>query len=211
MPEPPMAGLDDDDILEAEVARTIGRRLRDERYRLGLTLQGVADSSGLSLGMVSKIENAQTSPSLRTLARLGQALEMPLAEFFRGFEIARDLSLVRNGQGIEVVRPGTRHGYRYELLASPTDGETNLQAFLVTITEQGEAFTRFQHSGSEFIYMLTGRMTYRFGDEDRALWPGDSMYVPGTVQHGPASFDDPPVQLLSISIEDHTAGQGGMS
>ncbi len=68
--------------------------------------------------MLSKIENAQTSPSLRTLARLSTALELPVTTFFRGFEEERDASYVRAGEGLELVRQGTRHGHRYELLAA---------------------------------------------------------------------------------------------
>ncbi len=111
--------LDDESaFLEDAITQAIGTRLREERHRLSLTLQDVADRSGLSLGMISKIENSQTSPSLRTLARLSQALEVPVTTFFRGFEEERDASHVRAGEGIELVRQGTRHGHRYELLAA---------------------------------------------------------------------------------------------
>jgi ribosome-binding protein aMBF1 (putative translation factor) len=84
----PLATLPEDEaaFLEDAITQAIGDRLREERRRLGLTLQDVADRAGLSLGMISKIENAQTSPSLRTLARLSQALEIPVTTFFRGFE-----------------------------------------------------------------------------------------------------------------------------
>ena len=81
-------------FLEDAITQAIGGRLREERRRLGLTLQEVALRTGMSLGMISKIENAQTSPSLRTLARLSLALEVPVTTFFRGFEEERDASFV---------------------------------------------------------------------------------------------------------------------
>ena len=84
-------------LLESDMTQAIAARLRDERRRLGLTLHDVAGRSGLSVGMLSKIENAQTSPSLRTLARLSTALELPVTTFFRGFEEERDASFVRAG------------------------------------------------------------------------------------------------------------------
>src|SRR5262245_35594007 len=65
-------------LLESDMTQAIAARLRDERRRLGLTLHDVAGRSGLSVAMLSKIENAQTSPSLRTLARLSTALELPV-------------------------------------------------------------------------------------------------------------------------------------
>ena len=70
------------DDLERAISRTLGGRVKAERRRLGLTLQELAGRSGLSLGMVSKVENAQASPSLRTLARLAQGLDVPVTTFF---------------------------------------------------------------------------------------------------------------------------------
>ena len=137
-PDEAIASLLDDEsaFLEDAITQAIGGRLREERRRLGLTLQEVADRSGLSLGMISKIENAQTSPSLRTLARLSQALEVPITTFFRGLEEERDASYVRAGEGIELIRQGTRHGHRYELLAAAKGAQRRVQPFLVTLTEQ---------------------------------------------------------------------------
>ncbi len=126
------------DFLEEAITQAIASRLREERRRLGLTLQEVARRSGLSLGMISKIENARTSPSLRTLARLSQALEVPVTTFFRGFEEERDASYVRAGEGIELIRQGTRHGHRYELLAAAKGAQRRVQPFLVTLTESSE-------------------------------------------------------------------------
>ena len=54
-------------LLEAEIGQSIASTLRSLRRERSLTLQDVADRAGLSLAMVSKIENAQASPSLRTL------------------------------------------------------------------------------------------------------------------------------------------------
>jgi transcriptional regulator with XRE-family HTH domain len=63
-------------LQERDIARAIATRVRTERKRLGLTLQDVAARTGLSLGMISKIENAQTNASLRTLSQLSHALEV---------------------------------------------------------------------------------------------------------------------------------------
>ena len=48
------------------------------RQEIGLSIVQVAERTGISKGMLSKIENAQTSPSLTTLARLATALDMPV-------------------------------------------------------------------------------------------------------------------------------------
>jgi transcriptional regulator with XRE-family HTH domain len=203
--------LDDESAyLEDAINQAIGGRLREERHRLGLTLQDVADRSGLSLGMISKIENAQTSPSLRTLARLSQALEVPVTTFFRGFEEERDASYVRAGEGIELVRQGTRHGHRYELLAAAKSGTARrVQPFLVTLTEQRETFPLFQHDGVEFLYALEGSFVYRYGRHTYDMDPGDSLMFDGEIPHGPERLNELPARFLSITVEPDSEAASG--
>jgi transcriptional regulator with XRE-family HTH domain len=192
---------DESAFLEDAITQAIGGRLREERRRLGLTLQDVADRAGLSLGMISKIENAQTSPSLRTLARLSGALEIPVTTFFRGFEEERDASYVRAGDGIELVRQGTRHGHRYELLAAAKGAQRRVQPFLVTLTEQRESFPLFQHDGVEFLYALEGSVVYRYGRHTYDMDPGDSLMFDGQIPHGPERLSVLPARFLSITVE----------
>jgi transcriptional regulator with XRE-family HTH domain len=188
-------------LLEESITRTIGQRVRDHRSRLGLSLHEVGRRAGLSAAMMSKIENAQTSPSLRTLARVSHALEIPVTALFRGLEEERDASYVRAGEGIELVRLGTRHGHRYELLAAARGTQRRVQPFLVTLTEESETFPLFQHDGVEFLYGLEGVLDYRYGRDSYELGPGDSLMFDGRVSHGPERLRTLPIRFLSITIE----------
>jgi transcriptional regulator with XRE-family HTH domain len=183
------------------MTRTIARRVREERRRLGLPLHEVATRSGLSRAMVSKIEHGQTSPSLRSLARVADALEIPVTALFRGLEEERDASYVRAGEGIELVRLGTRHGHRYELLAAAKGAQRRVQPFLVTLTSESETFPLFQHDGVEFLYALDGALDYRYGRSTYPLLPGDSLMFDGRVSHGPERLVELPIRFLSITID----------
>ena len=187
-------------LLEEEIGQSIASTLRAIRRDRNMTLQEVADRAGLSLGMVSKIENAQASPSLRTLAQLSQALAVPVPIFFRELTDQEDASFVRAGEGIELARPDSRHGYRYELLAAQLGSRRVLQPYLVTIARGADPYPLFQHTGSEFIFVLEGRLTYRYGTGTYDLAPGDSLLLHGTVQHGPETLDQLPIRLLSITL-----------
>jgi len=204
MPEPPL-GEPAASLLEREIARLIAQRLRIERRRLDLTLQDVAARTGLSLGMISKIENAQTNPSLRTLAQLSEALEVPVTAFFRGLEGERDASFVKGGEGLELVRQGTRHGHRYELLAVPAGDSGRVQPLLVTLNEGSEAFSFFQHEGTEFIHLLSGRMRYGYGRHGYDMNPGDSLLFDGATPHGPELLEELPIRFLSVIVEREEA------
>src|SRR6186997_1913462 len=57
----------------------LGRKIRDLRLRRGLTVQQLANASGLSKGFISQVENDRTSPSLATLRDLAAALATSVA------------------------------------------------------------------------------------------------------------------------------------
>src|SRR5262245_61815541 len=85
-----------DNMLEV----AIGREVRAFRNKLGITASDLARAAGLSLGMLSKIENGVTSASLTTLQRLSKALGVPVTALFRRFEERRDAVFVSAGQGL---------------------------------------------------------------------------------------------------------------
>jgi DNA-binding XRE family transcriptional regulator len=64
----------------------IGREVRALRHHRQMTYAALAASTGLSIGMLSKIENGLISPSLTTLLSLGAALSVPVITFFRSYE-----------------------------------------------------------------------------------------------------------------------------
>ena len=137
--------------------------MRSRRLEIGLNVGQLAERTGISKGMLSKIENAQTSPSLTTLERLAGALDMPVTSLFRGLAEERDAVFVRAGSGPEIVRKGTRSGHTYELLGSLRGPYKRVEPLLVSLDEETEVFPLFQHSGIEILYMLSGVMEYGYG------------------------------------------------
>jgi DNA-binding XRE family transcriptional regulator len=74
------------------VEEAVGTRVRALRKRLDITVAELAGQAGLSVGMLSKIENGATSPSLATLQALADAFNMPISTLFAELEEARDCS-----------------------------------------------------------------------------------------------------------------------
>lgn len=64
----------------------IGREVRALRHQRQMTYSALSVATGLSIGMLSKIENGLISPSLTTLLSLGAALSVPVTTFFRSYE-----------------------------------------------------------------------------------------------------------------------------
>ena len=71
-------------VEELEFEAAIGRNVRQLRQQHGLTVADMAARVGISKAMLSKIENAQTSCSLSTLALLAKGLDVPVTSLFRG-------------------------------------------------------------------------------------------------------------------------------
>lgn len=116
----------------------IGREVRAFRNKLGITASDLAKAAGLSLGMLSKIENGVTSASLTTLQRLSKALGVPVTALFRRFEERRDAVFVSAGQGLLIERRGTRAGHQYQLLGHTggLGGGVVVEPYLITLTEE---------------------------------------------------------------------------
>jgi transcriptional regulator with XRE-family HTH domain len=176
----------------------IGRAVRQFREKAGLTIQDLSAGSGLSAGMLSKIENGTTSPSLATLQALSRALGVPVTGLFRSFEESRDATFVKAGSGLKIERRGTRAGHQYELLGHVPHGPVAVEPYLVTLTEESDVFPIFQHSGLEFIYLLEGEVLYRHGAQTYLLQPGDALFFDADAPHGPEELRKLPIRMLSV-------------
>lgn len=178
----------------------IGHEVRAYRKKLGITVTDLAAATGISLGMLSKIENGNISPSLTTLQSLSRALGVPLTAFFRRYEEPRNAVFVKAGQGIELERRGTRAGHQYNLLGHIDNNSSGVivEPYLITLTADSDVFPTFQHEGMEFLYMLEGEVVYRHGDQLYPMQPGDSLFFDADAPHGPEVLVKLPSKYLSI-------------
>ena len=176
----------------------IGREVRNFREKLGLTIAELAKSSGISAGMLSKIENGTTSPSLSTLQSLSRALHVPVTALFRSFEETNEATFVKAGQGLTIERRGTRAGHQYQLLGHTPHGSLVVEPYLITLTDESDVFPIFHHAGLEFLYMLEGEVAYRHGIKTYVMTPGDSLFFDAEAPHGPEELRRLPIRFLSV-------------
>lgn len=187
------------DAVNPSLERYLGNTIRELRQQHGLTIAEVADQVGLSRGMLSKVENAQTATSLETLAKVASALGVSLSTLFRNYNMPEGgAQLVKDGAGMEVVRRGTKRGHTYHLLAYDQGPTKLFEPFLITMDDASEVFPTFEHPGVEFIYMLAGKIEYRHGQSTYLLEPGDSLTFRGDIPHGPENLIELPIRFLAI-------------
>jgi transcriptional regulator with XRE-family HTH domain len=178
--------------------QAIGQQIKAFRQQLTLTASAVANLAGISSGMLSKIENGQISASLGTLQKLAKALNLPLTRLLTTFEEMRDCSYVPTGTGVQIERRGAKVGHQYRLLGHCLAGDISVEPYLINLAEDAIPYTAFQHSGTELIYMLSGQVSYRYGERTYVLSPGDTLMFDAAVVHGPEELIVLPASYLSI-------------
>ena len=208
-PSTPLVAADDPDlptgssaapVRELTLEQSLGAQIRLLRRRAELTGADLASGAGISLGMLSKIENGQISPSLTTLQAVCKALSVPMSQLFSTFEEQRDCSCVKAGEGVAIERRGTKAGHEYRLLGHVLGGPVVVEPYLITLHEEAQPYTGFRHDGVELIYMLTGEVLYRHGDRAYALSAGDALLFDSAAPHGPERLIRKPMTYLSIIV-----------
>ncbi len=183
---------------ENSLEMAIGHQVKQFRSKKNMTVTDLAKQASLSAGMLSKIENGSTSPSLATLRQLSEALSVPVTALFRKYEEQRDVSYIPSGKGLTIERRGTRAGHQYQLLGHSVGKSVTVEPYLITLSEESDEFPIFQHAGLEFIHMLEGEVSYRHGGKLYDLKPGDSLFFDADASHGPEKLTSLPIKFLSI-------------
>jgi transcriptional regulator with XRE-family HTH domain/quercetin dioxygenase-like cupin family protein len=196
--EPYTTGSSAASVSDLTLEQAIGVQVRQLRRRVGITVSELAAAAGLSGGMLSKIENGQISPSLASLQALATALNVPITTFFSTFEEKRDCSFVKAGTGVVIERRGSKAGHQYSLLGHALGGDVVVEPYLITLSKDAVAYPAFQHEGTEFIYMISGEVLYRHGEQSYHLAPGDALLFDSAAPHGPEKLLVKPMTYLSI-------------
>ena len=178
----------------------IGREIHAFRKQQNITVAELAGETNLSIGMLSKIENGNTSPSLSTLQTISNALSVPLTAFFRQYEEQRMAVHTKAGEGVQIEREGTRAGHQYNLLGHIGGNSSSVivEPYLITLDDESDIFKTFQHSGIETIFMLEGEVNYLHGNQIYCLKPGDTLFFDADAPHGPEKLVKLPARYLSI-------------
>lgn len=180
----------------------LGETIRLLRQRAGLSIQDVATSTGLSTGMISQVERALATPSIRTLRLLSIALAVPISYFFEVRETAETSRYIVRRNDRRLLRL-TASGVLKEALTPAEKGE--LEFYELTLNPGGSSGKDFfQHTGEKAGYVLSGRLRLWLNHEAHELDAGDSFRFPSTVPH---MFDNP-TQTIARIIWVTTLGAG---
>lgn len=162
-------------------AETLGVRLREAREHAGISVRELARRIGVSASLVSQIERGRVMPSVGTLFAIANLLGLVIDDLFKGEGRTPGAPLVparvgpiqrhHNREAIQMAA-----GVRWERLTAQPDHDVE---FLYVVYEPGAESCKedalFQHGGSEYVYLISGRLGVRIGFDTYELGPGDSM------------------------------------
>jgi transcriptional regulator with XRE-family HTH domain len=157
----------------------IGRAVRRLRNRHGLSGRALAKSAGISLGMLSRIENGTVAPSLDTLQALASAFGVPVTALLSG----------HIEQSRAVFISSSARQYRQSDIRKPSScekinaGPLNMDAYIVKFTGQGEWQKRIENRSTFFIYCLNGEVICSYLSKRYVMTPGDSLMFGTSIDH----------------------------
>lgn len=170
-----------------------GQRIRARRQSLGLSLRDLAQRVGLTASFLSQIERDQTSPSLESLRRISDALEVPIFHFL--LESDGRSPVVRQDQRPQLTLPDSNLTYQ---LLTP-DLNRKMEAFLAERKPgQEKVIVPLRQSTEEWVYVLEGQLEIQLGEDLYLLNPGDSAYFDGPMLRRLAARGDQPLRFISV-------------
>lgn len=169
-----------DDEIGTHGTRAFGPSVKAVRRARDMTLDQLAERTGLNKGYLSRLERNEKAPSISTVMKLAQALSVSVSTLFG--EVLDDTA-------IHIVRASARGavhdgaaGSLYAPLSRAANGSAT-EAFIIYPRSEFAADDRADHAGAEMIFVLEGNIEVKFPDRSVCLQQGDFMQFPGHVVH----------------------------
>lgn len=177
--------------------KEIGEIIKKIRKNKGLTLDSLANRTGLSKGYLSKLERGLKSPPISTLSKISMALGVEMSVFFSPQTIQPKLTIVRPEERSKITRDGSSFGYYYESLARDFYHKS-IEPFVMTLTPDPNELNTFSHEGEEMIFVLEGRISFTYGQEVFVCEKGDCLYFDASTEHRGDCLDGEAKALVVI-------------
>ncbi|GAB4404360.1 MAG: XRE family transcriptional regulator [Bacteroidia bacterium] len=151
---------------------SVGKKIKELRKGQGQSLQELASKSGVTAGLLSKIENFRTIPSLPVLLNIARALDVNMSELVRS--VIRDevppYEVLRRGKGETETAPGLV----FERLLSRELPQASLLSQRITLTASGILEEAEAHT---FLHILQGQVQLTIDADTLPLHAGDTCWI----------------------------------
>ena len=182
----------------------VGSKIKGLRETKNLSIEEVAESTGLSVEQISSIENDQNLPSLGPLIKIARALGVRLGTFMDdndalGPVVTRAADREReNSISFSNGATDARKHMEYHPLAQQKAGR-HMEPFVIDINpEEKNDYQLSAHEGEEFIYVMEGEIEIVYGKDTYTLEEGDSIFYDSIVKHHVHGAPGKPAKILAV-------------
>ena len=167
----------------------VGAKIKGLRETKNLSIDVIAERSGLTVEQIESIENDVNLPSLGPLIKIARALGVRLGTFMddndalgpivcRAEDREKDSSISFSNGATDA-----RKHMEYHPLAQQKAGR-HMEPFVIDINpEENPNFQLSDHEGEEYIYVMQGEVEIVYGKETYTLKEGDSIFYDSIVKH----------------------------
>jgi len=181
-----------------DLAKRIGQRVKEIRKDYELSLKKLAANTGLSISLISRVENGLAMPSIPTLQTIAKSLKVGIEHFFKTdspkqFIISPQAKLrtIVSGKGyknIELLIEGMEIAFMEPTIVTNED------------KDQENDIKIMAHDGQEFMYVLEGKIELTLGENKYIMKKGDAAYWNAHIPHRGLSLSKKPARSLNVSF-----------
>ena len=182
-------------------ADKLGARVKKFREERELSIEELAQASGVGVDMIKALEEENLYPSLAPLQKIARAMNIRLGTFMDDVDVNDPLVVKKSVQGTDLAMQkgkDKKAAFIYHSLGKGK-ADRNMEPFIVTIDPLDPNNNNYSsHEGEEFMYVLEGNLEVKYGKDVYQLHPGDSIYIDSIVDHQVKSADNNRVKVLVV-------------
>ncbi len=185
-------------MIDSELLPRVARKIKTLRSTKNLTLAELSKTSNVSKGLLSKIENSRTTPSLPVFLGIVNALGVSLRDFFEGMDLLQDREyLLVKKEAQHIVKKEGTEGVTYRFLMAQGISGNSIEIAVLTIGAAARNVITTTR-GFELNYIMAGECDFQLNEEIVKLEEGDVLYFDGTKPHLPINSSSNTLVMLVI-------------
>ena len=181
----------------------IGEKIKSLRTAKEISIEELAERSGLAIEQIRRIEENIDIPSLAPLIKIARTLGVRLGTFLDDQINETGAVICRHGEEDDTISfsnnavDARQHLHYHSLSRSKTD--RHMEPFVIDIdSNQDKEFQLSAHEGEEFIMVLKGTLEINYGKQTYLLEEGDTIYYDSIVPHHVHAFEGQAARILAV-------------
>jgi transcriptional regulator with XRE-family HTH domain len=177
------------------IKKIVGKKLKAIRLKNDMTIQELAEKSGVSSNMISRVERGLTIPSVEILMKLAGVFDKSINYFVEEVSTTHEVVFTSPGCRDKTVYDDESNMHTESLTSGLRDPQ--FMSFLCTVPEGGTSgHKNMFHPGDELIYIMEGNLRISIAGEQHILKPGDSLSFKSHLPHRWDNIGDGEAKVL---------------